>query len=291
MPIGHLRAISRQEERSYLPPVFDILEKNRATFQQYLLWRQEMASWLFDTADLYEIHSATVEAAQSMLDRLSSIDSDIIEDFDLYQVSCFVCLLIACKNCESRRIFRKSKIRDLIQEFFCQEELDNMELHILYSLQWRIQPPTSIEIACRLLAAVPFEIIPDRSKITDRVTKDLRTTLVDSRFLSFRASSKALVAVLQSLHSILKPEPFQTIQNQLKHALDYKEDFGQELTQLHSMMYGESKIPLQSPGVRIYHPPSTLKPSNVIQWKVYRRRDTSELPTRDASPRSVLTEN
>ncbi len=289
MAMENLRVISRREEHSYLPPIFDILDKDRNTIQTYLVWRRDMASWMLDTGELYGIHPSTVEAAQSMLDRLSSVDKDITEDFELYQISSFVCLIIACKNYESRRIFRKSKLRGLIQEFFCQEELDAMERHILYSLQWRIQPPTSIEIAYWLLELVPFEIIPDRSKIMERVTMELKRIMVDSKFLPFRASSKALSSVLISLQDILKSEPFRTIQILLEHALDFKEAFEREREQLQSMLFVESKMSIELPrvGIVFYH---RLSMPSYLALRKPSQRDSTGPKTPDASPRSVLGE-
>ena len=65
-----------------------------------------MALWFLYTAHDYGIQSETVEAAQAMVDRVSSIDTNITEDFDLYQISCFVCLLIACKTMETKLFFK-----------------------------------------------------------------------------------------------------------------------------------------------------------------------------------------
>lgn len=251
-----------------------------------------MITWLLDTADLYGIHPSTVEAAQSMLDRISSLDPDITEDFEMFQVSTLVCLLIACKSCETRRTVKKSKIRDLMEEFFSEEELDSMELHILYSLQWRTQPPTSIEIAHMLLDVVPCDVIPDRLQIMDRVVKTLKITMVDSKFVPFRASSKALASVLLSLHSILKPDPFQTIKLQLEHALGYQEAFERELQQLQIMLLVEStksSESLQEGRTTPFY--KAFRHSKKSRWNLSHQIYSSESTSPDISPTSVLTEN
>lgn len=286
-----LRTISRREQSCYMPPAFGTGEVDRTALQHYLVWRRDMATWLLDTADLYGIRPSTVETAQSMLDRLSSLDHEITEDFEMFQVSCLVCLLIACKSCETRRTVKKSKIRELVEEFFSPEELDSMELHVLYSLRWRTQPPTSIDIAHMLLDIVPFDVIPDRLQILEKVVMRLKIALVNSKFVPFRASSKALASVLLSLHSILKPEPFRTIQQEMKDALGYEEAFERELQQLQIMLLAESTRSSES------SPDDTTTPfykafrhSKKSRWDLSHQIYGSDSTIPDISPRSVLTE-
>jgi hypothetical protein len=249
-----------------------------------------MTTWLLVTADLYGIHPSTVEAAQSMLDRLSSLDHDITEDFEMFQVSCLVCLLIACKSFETRRTVKKSKIRDLIKEFFSEEEIDSMELHVLYSLRWRTQAPTSIDIADMLLDLVPYDLIPDRLQIMERIVKSLRIALVDSRFVTFRASSRALASVLLSLQKILKPEPFRAIQLQLEDALDYQEAFDGELERLQTMLVAETTRTSDT-CCRTTTFYKAFRHSKRSRWNLSHQIYGSELTNLDISPRSVMTEN
>lgn len=248
-----------------------------------------MASWLLDTAQLYDIHPVTVEAAQSMLDRLSTIDKDITEDFELYQLSCFVCLLIARKMNESRRLFKKSEIQEISRECFSQEELDHMELHVLYSLQWRVQPPTTFEIADRLLDLVPLELVPDRAIIQDRLNAHLRMALVDSRFLPFKASSIALASVLIQLRPILKTSTLNEIQERLEFALDYREAFEQELEQLQSLALLQPGLLIDSANINTEQPQDVSVGSlDRHRPKSFLQRSTVSTASPDASPRSVL---
>ena len=167
-----------------------------------------------------------------------------------------------------------------------------MELHILYSLRWRTQAPTSIDIAHMLLDVVPFDVIPDRLQIMERVVKTLKITLVDSKFVPFRASSKALASVLLSLHGILKPEPFQAIQQQLEDALGYEEAFEGELQQLQIMLLVESTKSLESSSQGRTAPfYKAFRHSKNSRWNLSHQLYGSESTSPDISPRSVLTEN
>jgi hypothetical protein len=290
MEVEYLRSIKCREEKFYPPAVLGILDYNKKRIRDYLGWRRDMASWLLDTAQLYGIHPSTAEAAQSMLDRLATIDKDITEDFEFYQLSCFVCLLIARKMNESRKLFKKSEIQELSRECFSQEELDHMELHVLYSLQWRVQPPTTIGIADALLELIPLELVPDRAVIQERLHTLLRKAIVDARFLPFKASSIALASILIQLRPILKTGALNDIQERLEIALEYREAFEQELEQLQSLILLQEDLSIDPSHDNIDHPLNlstgyldARKPKSSVQ-----RSTISTSP--DASPRSVLAE-
>ena len=292
MQVEILRAIKRREDHFYPPVVMGILDLNQKQIRQYLGWRRDMASWLLDTAQLYGIHPSTVEAAQSMLDRLSTFDKDITEDFELYQLSCFVCLLIARKVNESKRLFKKSEIQELNRECFSQEELDHMEMYVLYSLNWRIQPPTTIDIADKLLDLIPYSLLPDRDAIQERLNTDLRLALVESRFLKFKASSIALASVIVQLQPILKTSTVLEIQELLELALDYREAFDQELEQLQSML----RLLQQGMSTNASSHINIDQTLNLTIVSLEKRKPQSSIPrppvptSPSVSPRSVLSE-
>jgi Cyclin, N-terminal domain len=196
-----------------------------------------MAFWFLVIGIDLGIRAETVEAAQNILDRLSTIEKNTTQDFNLYQLSCFVCLLIACKTLESKHFFKQSEIRKLGREYYTQAELDHMELNILYSLKWHIQPTSSIEISGMLLDMVhDLGLVPDYEDIKPKVVLHLIGAMVDSRFLPFKKSSIALAAVLSVLKPFLKDESFQVLQKHFEDILTYAEIFEDELKNLQAMM-------------------------------------------------------
>ena len=199
-----------------------------------------MALWFLYTAHDYGIQSETVEAAQAMVDRVSSIDTNITEDFDLYQISCFVCLLIACKTMETKLFFKKSCLWKLGRGYFSKAELNDAELNVLYALKWRIQPPTSIDIANHLLTFVNDLGLPllDYTEVKQKVTLSLSVAVVDSRFLPFKKSSIALAAVLSVIRPEVEYSVFQALQKGFEEMLLFAELFEDELMKLQLILMG-----------------------------------------------------
>jgi len=243
-----LRAIRRREEASYLPSVMSMRSLGKETMREYLQWRRDMALWFLYTAHDYGIPWETVEAAQAMVDRVSSIDKNITENFDLYQISCFVCLLIACKTMETKLFFKESCLWKLGRGYFSKSELNDAELKVLYALKWRIQPPTSIDMANQLLALVKdLGFLFDYAEMRQKVTQYLIVAVVDSRFLPFKKSSIALAAVLCAIRPKVDDWVFQALQNDFEEMLLFTEQIQDELMTLQLMFMGESNA-MDTPG-------------------------------------------
>ena len=196
-----------------------------------------MALWFLYTAHDYGISSETVEVAQAMVDRVSSVDKNFTENFDRYQISCFVCLLVACKTLETKHFFKESSLRKVGRAYFSKSELNVAELDVLYSLKWRIHPPSSIDIANQLLALVnDLGLLLDYTEIKQKVTLYLIFAFVDSRFLPFKKSSIALAAVLGVIQPQVEHIVFQGLQKDLEEMLLFTELFEDELVALQAMM-------------------------------------------------------
>ena len=196
-----------------------------------------MALWFLYTAHDYGIPSETVEVAQAMVDRVSSVDKNITENFDRYQISCFVCLLVACKTLETKHFFKESSLRKVGRAYFSTSELNVAELDVLYSLKWRIHPPSSIDIANQLLASInDLGLLLDYTEIKQKVTLYLIFAFVDSRFLPFKKSSIALAAVLGVIQPQVEHTVFQGLQKDLEEMLLFTELFEDELVALQAMM-------------------------------------------------------
>lgn len=232
----HLETIRTQEKCYYCPLTFQIRDDNLLQISEYLSWRQDMASWLVDTSSLYDIRWETVEVALTLLDRFAAVDKDITEDFELFQLACFVCFLMACKTQETKRMVKRSKIHELTRGDFSQEEFDCMELHILFSLRWLVHPPTASRVSLLLFELIPHGLLPDQADVELYVLQQLKAAILDASFLPYRATSIALAAILNALEPILREEAVLDIRKQFEKALGFSSSCGEEAASLQSML-------------------------------------------------------
>jgi hypothetical protein len=197
---------------------------------------------------------------------------------------------------EAKHFFKKSKIRKLGRDFFSQSELDHTELDILYSLKWHIQPPSSIEIANKLLEIVAdLGLVPDYAEIKEKITLSLINAIVDSRFLPFKKSSIALAAFLSVMRPRLKDDPFRVLQKNLEEILMFTEHFEDELVQLQRMMEGPNAMntpvilpslePKSHDHIHMYVSSPTKQ---TLEPELFQAIEQEELQTRDDDSNSYM---
>eukprot|EP00429_Kryptoperidinium_foliaceum_P002385 CAMPEP_0176012604 /NCGR_PEP_ID=MMETSP0120_2-20121206/5880_1 /TAXON_ID=160619 /ORGANISM="Kryptoperidinium foliaceum, Strain CCMP 1326" /LENGTH=305 /DNA_ID=CAMNT_0017345493 /DNA_START=148 /DNA_END=1065 /DNA_ORIENTATION=+ len=287
-----LKATRGREDGLYAPMILGIDNLESQALRVFMECRRDMASWLIETSEVFGIEPATAEAAQRLLDRLCCIDMDLVEDFELYQVSCLACLIIACKMFQTKDTFRrKSGLQHLSKGFFSQEEIDHMELHVLYSLGWRVQPPTAVKIAESLLDTIPladYSSIPTLAHTTTEINELIQLSLIDPRFMPFRASSVALAAVVHTLQPRMTSDQFQPLYQYFQGLLEQDDSVAEEREQLADLFMQLTPKAKDSGHAAVPHPCSDRVLSNRLGKATQSPSSSprSVVPTKNLQPRT-----
>jgi hypothetical protein len=167
--------------------------------------RDKMVAWCIQIVDLCEFSHVTVEITMSYLDRFLATPEGTTarNDRSSYQLACMASLYTAVKIHEPKAI-----PPELVARFsdgaFSSRDIEAMEVTLLRSLKWRVNPPTSWDFVHKLMSLAP----------SDLLTKDLRQTAVDLalrqtelavanyEFVTVRASIIAYSAVMNSLDTL-----------------------------------------------------------------------------------------
>jgi hypothetical protein len=144
----------------------------------------------------------TAETALSIVEQFASIDWDIMTNSELFQLAYVVSLYIALKRHQtSEKSLSLSQIQELSWGDFSQEEVECMEIHILFLLMCHVSPPTALVFAWTLLDIVPEKLISGWSLILEAAVEQHEMALF---LLSVKALSVALAAVMNDLHPFVK---------------------------------------------------------------------------------------
>jgi hypothetical protein len=215
--IGVLEAMRGQEEGAYTLPISslvrsltprggnDVGTKNLSDdILDYISWRRQMADWCLDMAAYLDHQIETVEVTLSILDRAVAADPSMIEDPELYQTACAASLLIAAKLHERPQLNIEDVAR-LCLFRFSKVSIQRMESHILFTIQWRVNPPTAVSFATHLLGMLDMGV-SRKEAILQAVTKQIEKALVEEYFLTVKTSTLALAAVMNGLQQVCYPK-------------------------------------------------------------------------------------
>ena len=168
--------------------------------------RRLMAEWCLKVVDRCSFSRDTASIAMNMLDRfLSSPQGEAaIKRRHVFQLASMTCLYTAIIVHESEAL-QPQTIVQLSRGMFTVKEVEEMELEILFAIQWKTSPPTAWTFVKHFLEVAPQQ---DSCKEThEKVMKlaKLQTelTVVDYDYVTKSASSIAYAA-LANAYDMLK---------------------------------------------------------------------------------------
>lgn len=136
-------------------------------------WRRKLCEWCYEVVDHFGFDREAVAIALSYLDRMvaskteASADPIQKRDFQLIAVtSLYVALKLHGETDATegpRRKLRIDAFVELSRGFFHVDVIENMELNLLSSLKWRVNPPTSVKFIGCLLRLCPKWSIAEHS--------------------------------------------------------------------------------------------------------------------------------
>ena len=164
------------------------------------LCRRLMADWCMRVVDRCSFSRDTASIAMNMLDRFlnTASGSEALRNRNLFQLTSMTCLYTAIKVHESEALQPKTIVQ-LSRGIFTVKEIEDMELKVLFALQWRTSPPTAWNFVQHFLAAAPQESEEHHEQLLKLAMLQTELTLVDYAYATKKASSIAYAAVANAI--------------------------------------------------------------------------------------------
>jgi Cyclin, N-terminal domain len=164
--------------------------------------RTKMVVWSYQVIDFCKFNRETVEIAMSYLDRflVTTTGAHALQDRSVYQLAAMASLYTAVKIHEPEAM-DPALISKLSRGTYAPDEIEDMELIILKSLQWRLNPPTTLSYVREFMKLIPLEAIDIATRIIiyelAKCQAEFATT--DYNLVEMKAAEKAFYSFINAL--------------------------------------------------------------------------------------------
>jgi len=169
------------------------------------VWREKICEWCYQVVDHCNIDRDVVSIALSYFDRYLSLCHTSIAD-TVFQLVAMTSLYLAVK-CHSTRKISVSSIASLSKGCFRVDQILKMEISIISSLQWHLNPPTPsmyLDVASPLMDA-SFNDPQASVEISELSRYLLELSVCDGYFIGMKPSSLAYAAILVAMENLSIP--------------------------------------------------------------------------------------
>jgi hypothetical protein len=170
--------------------------------------RKKLVDWCFCAVDVCSFQPETVVIAINLLDRYLSIPSEFgsecLQDRREFQLLALSCLYIAIKTNE-RIAFSSQMVSELSHGGYTVEEIEHTEKIILCGLSWRVNGPTSLQMALHILSLMGIDKLVSKQSLicvinevayqTERATQDYYNSIQ-------RPSTVALMILIKAFQQL-----------------------------------------------------------------------------------------
>jgi len=168
--------------------------------------RYKMADWCYQVVDFCKFNRETVSIAMSFLDRYLSTPtgaSRCLSSKKEFQLAAMTALYTAVKINEPEAMDPKV-IAGLSRGFYTEDQVTDMELSILNSLKWRMNPPTSLSFVRAFFQLLPTKSIPKSVQEAAFELARFQTELAisDYQYCTCKASTIAIAALLNAFEGL-----------------------------------------------------------------------------------------
>lgn len=228
--VDHLRVLLLQETevygpcKDYLTAILNSSEDPSERVSEG--WRRKLCEWCYEVVDHFGFDREVVSIALNYLDRVvalkteSSPDGTTKREFQLIAVTSLYIAIKLHGETDSvdgpRRKLRIDAFVELSRGFFQVEVIEAMERNIIESLDWRLNPPTSLRFIANLLRLLPAWSINEHcsshatvvGSIYDvaRYLSELSVCVSDFSF-DFKTSTIAYASILCTLEALQETLP------------------------------------------------------------------------------------
>lgn len=163
-------------------------------------WREKICEWCFQVVDHCDIDRDVVAIALSYFDRYISLNESIAES--LFQLVAMTSLYLAVKLHSTRKI-SISSMSSLSKGHFRVDQMLKMELLIIKTLRWRVNPPTSPVYLNIINPILDVSASQDQTsyEIVELSRYLLELSVCDGYFVDKSPSSIARAAILVAMEN------------------------------------------------------------------------------------------
>ena len=202
-------------------------------------FRSTMVNWGCQILDLVKCQRETADYALSYFDRFlhTAHGSVALYDRPTFQLAFVSCLYSAVKLHEASsmppKVFSK-----LSRWAYDEEEIQEMEIIILKSIGWRMNPPTALAFVRQLLGLISLADLSIALRLTvyDLAKAQIEVVLSDYRFVSVKKSVLAIAAVMNALEGLQYSPSFGM---ELMHRAGMQNEDQEELSNVRDALYQE----------------------------------------------------
>mmetsp|Transcript_12607 Transcript_12607/g.25222 ORF Transcript_12607/g.25222 Transcript_12607/m.25222 type:complete len:375 (-) Transcript_12607:54-1178(-) len=245
------------------------------------MWRKKICMWFYDVIDGFHLDREAVWVAMSFIDRYIEIKQLESTKFKLIALTS---LFLAVKLIDPSKTIFAETMAALSNGSFRKENIFEMELDILQTLQWLIHPPTPVTAMYYFYPLFPkwnnfSEPLKDQIIQLSKYLIELSTC--HYQFIGERPSTIAFSSILISFDSAklsqtMPTEHSQFLQNVIK--VSPINHISPEVMRVTSALVGIYRISAQWPGNILYNAPSSsntekasenapISPTSVYQTK------------------------
>jgi len=161
--------------------------------------REAIVDWYLKIVELCEYSVDTAVIAISILDRFASSPSakDFLRHREKFQLASLASIYTAIKIHEKEAISPRF-VAKLSGGVSNAEDVERMEIYILQTIQWRINPPTAIWFALNFLKLLNLQ----SKRLMKSIESQVIHALHNYEFCTVRASEIAAAAVINALESV-----------------------------------------------------------------------------------------
>ena len=166
--------------------------------------RKLMLKWSYNVVDYFNLSRETAAMAMSYSDRFLQTNKgpEFLRDTDMYQLLCIVSLYLAVKVHETSSLTPKV-FAEIAHGQFSVDQLEKMETILLATLEWRVNPPTSLCFVRLFLDLMSTELDHEMKAAVYMLARTQTERAVgDYKLLTVEPSKIAYASVVNSLEAL-----------------------------------------------------------------------------------------
>eukprot|EP00980_Cylindrotheca_fusiformis_P016008 scaffold4705_cov108-Cylindrotheca_fusiformis.AAC.2 len=159
-----------------------------------------IAQWTLQLADVCEYKSETSWIAMSCLDRFLASPNgfEALLDCRMFQNAALTALYMSIKMNEVE-VLGPVNMAQLSRGHQTEGDIEEMEVHMLHSLGWRVNPPTALSFVCMFLKLAPTLDPGYDSLLMEIAEFQIQQSILDYDLCRVRASKVAFATTLNSV--------------------------------------------------------------------------------------------
>lgn len=165
--------------------------------------REQICEWCYRVINFFKLDREIVYVAMSFLDRFLS---KCTVDRHTYKIAATTSLLLVLKVRDPRKVILSNVITDLSRGEFDCKDIEKMEMILLRTLSWRINPPTPYSFVSLFLMLNPYASRPIQEFDVDGIEKYavffVEMAVFDYFLVTSKQSDIAFAAILNAMEGL-----------------------------------------------------------------------------------------